>query len=844
MGILRRSSARIGSILYELGLSTAQAIGAVARVVARLLRPLLAPAWVRVLLTSIGVFAACVFGTVQCSGDPSYRPPADVRLVNDISGMNATKVGRVVRPDSVEEIAAAIKDSRGPISIGGGRFSQGGQVAYPDSLHFDMRSFNSVVEYRPELRQITVQAGMTWRQLQGHIDGDDLSVKIMQTYANFTVGGSISVNAHGRYVGQGPLIMSVKQLKVVLADGSIVLASPSERSDLFYGAIGGYGGLGVIAEATLTLAVNTKVERRTRRIATADYKAYFFDHIRDDPDVVFHNADLYPPKYDTALDVSWFTTDLPLTNPARLIPEHSDPGWMATLVDLVARTGRFGKWVRQAVFDRVYYSFDRVVWRNWEASYDAAEIEPPSRAVTTDVLREYFVPVARFEEFIPRMRDIFEDHDVNIVNVSIRHAHKDPGTLLAWAPQEMFAFVVYYRQRVDAAGRKHTRLWSQAMIDAVLEVGGTYYLPYQVLATDAQFRQAYPRAGEYFALKDAVDPEHRFRNALWAARHPAQQDPLETQRSAIPNYRRDRGQTFLTVPEWYLVFNPAEYAEFLGGGANPSDFPFLESIDEYWRLYDRVTAIAGDANEKYITMLQVIGVSTTGEFLIKGAYEATIGRFFRWTAGPDGTPEEALAAEAHQAYADFIQHTAWYAFEFTPWVGRMWSDLDFFGPNWLRKTERRLSFSLEFVIKAAYAEAMGFAAASAYEPEEGLIYATLRAPLAVLQQVDDRLAVVASDGDRHIVSIPRWGPFTEVVVKLAEAGVVFEDISGNHDIVVSLVGPAGEPPGEECGAGQFSSALVSVPGRLRWVQLVPVADLSPMLAECGRARRVEHVFDF
>jgi hypothetical protein len=369
-------------------------------------------------------------------------------------------------------------------------------------------------------------------------------------------------------------------------------------------------------------------------------------------------------------------------------------------------------------------------------------------------------------------------------------------------------------------------------------------LPYQVLATDAQFRAAYPRAGEYFALKDEVDPDHRFRNALWAVRHPAQQDPLAPSRAAIPNYRRDRGQTFLTVPEWYLVFNPEEYADFLGRGSNPSDFPFLESIGEYWRLYDRVTAIAGNANHEYITMLQVIGVSTTGELLIKGAYEATIGRFFRWTSGPEGTPEEVLAAEAHQAYADFIQHTAWYEFEFTPWIGQMWGDLDFFGPNWLRKTERRLSFSLEFAIKAAYAEAMGFAAASAYEPAEGLIYATLRAPIAVLQQVDQRLEVLASAGDRHLVSIPRWGPFTEVVVKLAAAGVVFEDISGNHDIVVSLVGPSGNPPGEDCGAAQFTSALVSDPGRLRWVQLVSVADLSEVLIECRRGRRVEHVFDF
>jgi FAD/FMN-containing dehydrogenase len=40
----------------------------------------------------------------------------------------------------------------------------------------------------------------------------------MQSYDNFTVGGSLSVNAHGRYVGLGPIVLSVKSIRLVLAD--------------------------------------------------------------------------------------------------------------------------------------------------------------------------------------------------------------------------------------------------------------------------------------------------------------------------------------------------------------------------------------------------------------------------------------------------------------------------------------------------------------------------------------------------------------------------------------------------------------------------------------------------
>ena len=39
----------------------------------------------------------------------------------------------------------------------------------------------------------------------------------MQSYANFTVGGSLSVNVHGRYVGEGPIVGSVKAIRVAVS---------------------------------------------------------------------------------------------------------------------------------------------------------------------------------------------------------------------------------------------------------------------------------------------------------------------------------------------------------------------------------------------------------------------------------------------------------------------------------------------------------------------------------------------------------------------------------------------------------------------------------------------------
>src|SRR6266404_2275168 len=146
-------------------------------------------------------------------------PQASPLVINDVSQLNPIHVSEVITPTTTTEIVEAVQRHSGPISIGGARHSMGGQTATAGALFFDMRQFNRVLDFSPADKTITVQAGATWRQIQEQIDPANLAVKIMQSYANFTVGGSLSVNAHGRYVGLGPIILSVKSLKVVLADG-------------------------------------------------------------------------------------------------------------------------------------------------------------------------------------------------------------------------------------------------------------------------------------------------------------------------------------------------------------------------------------------------------------------------------------------------------------------------------------------------------------------------------------------------------------------------------------------------------------------------------------------------
>ena len=301
-----------------------------------------------------------------------------------------------------------------------------------------------------------------------------------------------------------------------MADGSFITASPTVNNEVFYAAIGGYGGIGVITEITLSLTENYKIEKNDTLMNIAGYKKFFFSSIRNKPQFVFHNADIYPNSYTKVRAVTYARTENKLTVTERLKPNDKNYGLKKFAMKVVAGSD-FGKWLRQHIADPLHYTGKVVEWRNYEATYDVKELEPNSRKKATYVLQEYFIPVDRFDSFYPKMVKVLKSNDVNVINISIRHANKDTGSYLAWAKEEVFAFVIYYKQEVSDTEKAKVTQWTRALIDASLSEKGTYYLPYQLQATQSQFSKAYPNAESFFKLKKKYDPNYKFRNKLFDA---------------------------------------------------------------------------------------------------------------------------------------------------------------------------------------------------------------------------------------------------------------------------------------------------------------------------------------
>jgi len=87
---------------------------------------------------------------------------------------------------------------------------------------------------------------------------------------------------------------------------------------------------------------------------------------------------------------------------------------------------------------------------------------------------------------------------------------KDTRTALPYAKQDMFAFVLYFNQKLNAEQSEVLRKTTVDLVDLATGLNGTYYLPYQLYYSPQQLRRAYPEIDTFFAAKRRFDPDGLF----------------------------------------------------------------------------------------------------------------------------------------------------------------------------------------------------------------------------------------------------------------------------------------------------------------------------------------------
>ncbi|WP_395004558.1 hypothetical protein [Undibacterium sp.] len=306
-------------------------------------------------------------------------------------------------------------------------------------------------------------------------------------------------------------------------------------------------------------------------------------------------------------------------------------------------------------------------------------------------------------------------------------------------------------------------------------------------------------------------------------------------------------QTLLTYPEWFLVFSPHEYAQFIAAN-EPSRFPYYGHIAQFWQgykaVFDESQRRGLDLNPGYHLMIMVIGSSTTVEYSIKSAYELLVGKFFAAVSG-SSTEEDRYATAVAKDYVKFIRVLPWYEYDFNKALKGLWSEVPLSGPEILRKWERRFALSTEYLIKLGYAKLIKMGTQSIYEaPLMTTAVATRPPPKAEIGLPDLKMLSVLPEG-AALATVPRYEAFTVYSQALAEQGLVFIEIAGNDSfILVSVLAAQSWTPDASL-SQLLAQPILTEPGLKRVLLTMPVKLLAQQLRLWKDAGvKVEHVFDY
>ncbi|MER9579000.1 hypothetical protein NKJ09_18620 [Mesorhizobium sp. M0189] len=316
-------------------------------------------------------------------------------------------------------------------------------------------------------------------------------------------------------------------------------------------------------------------------------------------------------------------------------------------------------------------------------------------------------------------------------------------------------------------------------------------------------------------------------------------------RAEIPGYQRPEESTFLTYPEWAIVYAAREYAGFVDKN-QPSGFPYLSYIGRFWQDYAMVVraSSAYKFNLDNHQMLVIIGTSHTIEHAIQWAYENTVGRITEATAGKR-TAVDIYQAKVAADYAGFLDQVPWYQFPYAEKRAGLFAVQPAADDSAVRTSERKLAFGLAYTIKQGYADLIKSALAATTDPALLDIHVWAKGPVSeVTRNEPDTLLERDLGADGTVFVTRRYQVFTDMIPRLIGKGVSFVEIGGNDEIMVTVLSndEINVPQGART---LFSYPLPAEPSTRRTGLTVAVRKLHivlPALMTAGA--RLEHVYDY
>lgn len=455
---------------------------------------------------------------------PQLKTTADPLVLNDAGELEPTRIAKhLILKDKPEEalyatlrselVAAQIAGQ--PVVAHAARHSMGGQSLAKNGLALTLDQ--EWIE--PDIANSTYRCGggTRWSTVIATLDAIGFSPKVMQSNNNFGVASTYSVNAHGWPVAFSGGGTTVRWLKMMLAGGELVTCSRTENTELFSLAMGGYGLFGVITELEVEMVPNSRLVPTFETMPAVDFGKDFVDAIRKDATIQMAYGRM-SIAIDGFFSEALMITYRPTVDQAAL-PAATGSGFISKISRDIFRQQLHSdrwknlRWGIEASVNPMISAGETT--RNSLINEPVVTLDDKDPA-RTDILHEYFVDADKWPDFIKACQDVIPSSFQELLNVTLRFVDTDKDSVLAYATTPRIAAVLLFSQEKSVRGEADMARMTHELIERVLAIGGTYYLPYRPHATLDQFKLGYRRAFEFAAAKRKFDPNLTFQNGFWS----------------------------------------------------------------------------------------------------------------------------------------------------------------------------------------------------------------------------------------------------------------------------------------------------------------------------------------
>ena len=461
---------------------------------------------------------------------PDEKPRVEeTSFIDDASGMNQTRHSGILElPADFNQsvsllrltLAHALREGKKIIPFGA-RHSMGKQSLKENAIHVNLRELRAM---RMEDGLLRVQAGARWSQVIEFLAPQGLAPEVMQSNADFSIGGTLSVNAHGWQPGRPPVSSTVEKIRILTADGILKTCSRTENQDLFRHAIGGYGMMGIILEAWIR-PVRNEILRSSHEITTPSEFLNLWVKMKKEPvRLAFGRLSVAPNSFfERILLVSYVSTDETSRSSVGV-----KTGFATSLSRAIFRASlgsERGKNFR-SLMEGVAGGEAGGTHPRANLLFEPVRIFANNDPDKIDLLLEIFIPQEKFSDFVPIAAHLLRNRSDELLNVTVREIARDTDSALPYAKEKVFGLVMLFTlDRTVNAEKKFGDL-NRDLIECALDHGGTFYLPYRNHASSSQLNRAYPELDSFLAAKGSTDPQSVFASGFHDYLLAARKEPV------------------------------------------------------------------------------------------------------------------------------------------------------------------------------------------------------------------------------------------------------------------------------------------------------------------------------